>query len=85
MKQFTVWDRSLTGVLEKCLMTESGDYVGLDTGTLYKKENGYYHSKQHIGIIRNIDDYNKTGMIHLSDDAKADFKRHKMGKMIDCY
>jgi len=85
MKQFTVWDRSLTGIDEKCLITESGDYVGLDTGKLYKKEDGYYHSKQHIGIIRNVDEYNKTGMIHLSDDAESDWKNQKMKRMTGCY
>ena len=85
MKTFTVWDHRGTGINEKCLLKENGDYVGIDTNDIYKKDDGYYHSKQHIGIIRSIDENNNTGMIHLDEVDEADFKKHKMENLIGCY
>lgn len=85
MKLFTVWDRTSTGIGEKCFLKDNGDYIGKDTGKLYTKKEGYYHSKQHIGIIKNVDENNQTGMYHLSEEAEFDYKTHKMKMYIGCY
>jgi hypothetical protein len=85
MKTFTVWDKLSTGVNEKCLMTINGDYIGYKTGKLYKKEDGYYHSKQHIGIIRYVDEKNNTGMYHLNEVDESDHKKQKLENWIGCY
>ena len=85
MKKFSVWHK-YTGVNEKCLMTESGDYVGIDTGTLYKREDGHHHSKQHIGIITGVEGVDQTGMVHLDQGSDGlEKKQGLMKKFIGCY
>lgn len=84
MNIFRVWDKTSTGINERCYMKDNGDYIGIDTGRLYKKDNGYYHSKQHIGVIKKIDEENMTGMYHLSEDSEFDYKSQKMKKYMGC-
>jgi hypothetical protein len=84
MQLYTVWEASGkldskeakesylgTGIDEKCLMNEEGDYVGQDTGQIYPRDK-HYHSDQLIGIIITVDEDNKTGMMHLDGPAWAD-------------
>ena len=85
MRILTVW-KHVTGIGEKCLLKEDGDYVGIDTGTLYKKEDGLRHSKQHIGIIRSVDRVDETGMIHLDQDSEdLLLKQQRLSQFIGCY
>jgi len=85
MKTFTVWYKH-TGVNEKCLMKEDGDYIGINTGTLYKKEDGHHHSKQHIGVIIGIESVDQTGMMHLDQDSEGlKNKQQLMKSYIGCY
>ena len=85
MKTFTVWHKH-TGVNEKCLMVENGDYIGIDTGKLYKKDDDHHHSKQHIGIITSIEGVDQTGMIHLDQGSEGLKKKQGMMKnFIGCY
>lgn len=60
MRIYTVWFKH-TGIREKCLMKSDGNYVGIQTGQLYKKEDGYNHSKQVTAILTNIDPFIETG------------------------
>jgi len=85
MKTFSVWCKH-TGVGEKCLMKDNGDYIGYKTGTLFKKDEGHYHSKQHIGIIRSIDEVDSTGMLHLDQGSEGlKNKQQLMKNYIGCY
>ena len=85
MKLFNVW-KKMGGVNEKCLMDTNGDYVGINTGTLYLKNEGHYHSKQHIGVIKGIDKIDNTGMIHLDNGGEGlTDKQKKLEKFIGCY
>ncbi len=80
-----------TGVGEKCLMTSTGDYVGIKTGKFYPKR-FHYHSRLYRGRIKGIDDENKTGMYHLYDDPdvsnykdgenRAGWKRNYIGAIV---
>jgi len=85
MKTFTIWFK-FTGINEKCLMTEDGDYIGIDTGKLYKKDDDHHHSKQHIGIITGCDEVDVTGMIHLDQGMTGlTEKQQMMKKYKGCY
>ena len=85
MKLLTVWHNRI-GVNEKCLTTESGDYVAIDTGKLYKKEDGHTHSKQHIGIIRRFEEIDQTGMVHLDQGSDGlTTKQNLIKNLIGCF
>lgn len=78
-----------TGVGEKCLMTDKGHYIGVETGTFYPKKT-HYHSKNLKARIVNVDDENLTGMYHLSEgdlfpdaeENEATWKRKYLGAVI---
>lgn len=59
-----VWSKTNVGVGEKCLKNEAGDFIGVETGTLYSQE-GYYASDKLKGIVRSVDEKQLNGMIHL--------------------
>lgn len=56
-----------TGVEEDCLITKSGDYIGIKTGNSYSSKD-YYHSKLFKAEIISVDMENHTGMLHLYGD-----------------
>lgn len=45
-------------------MTIDGDFIGIETGALYSKDD-YYASPLFKGQIKAVDLINKTGMLHL--------------------
>jgi len=72
MNIYTVWSKRVkTGVNEKCLLKEDGNYTGVETGKNYSKEE-YYHSKQFKARIISIDIENKTGMYHHYKEFQDD-------------
>ena len=84
---FTVYTKKGEGINEKCLMTSSGDYIGLETGTFYSRKK-HYHSLQIKGKIVTVDESNKTGMYHLDGEFdnneinRFDFKRKYIGCIV---
>lgn len=42
MKLFTIWENGYVGINEKVLLKDNGDYVGITSGIIYKKED-YTH------------------------------------------
>jgi len=80
---FSVYTNKWIGVREDCLMTTSGDYIGLDTGTFYSKKD-HYHSPMVKAKIKSADDENKTGMHHLSEkeENNISYKRKYIGAIV---
>jgi len=85
---FSVYKNNWTGVPEDCLMTTSGDYIGIETGTFYSK-NEHYHSPMVKAKIKSPDDKNKTGMYHLCTELSAlkeennvSYKRKYVGSIV---
>lgn len=87
MQTYTVWKNNGMGIDENCLINYDGDYIGIDTGKIYKQSE-YYHSEQFKAQIISVDDKNETGMYHLytgwSDDNIENHKSWK-SKYIGCY
>lgn len=91
MRMYTVWtsksmpergyDWSNQGVNEKCLIRENGDYIGLETGKVYEKEN-FHHSKQFRAKIVAVENDNNTGIYHLDKDFRKHFGYEKIDKSI---
>ena len=67
MQIYTVWTNKRVGVGEKCLMRDNGDYIGLETGTVFPAGE-HYHSEQFKGRIVGVDEKNLTGMYHLDEE-----------------
>jgi hypothetical protein len=78
-----------TGVGEKCLMTDKGHYVGVESGKFYEKK-FHYHSPNLKARVVNVDGENLTGMYHLSEgelfpdaeENEATWKRKYLGAII---
>ena len=80
---YTVWKgknkRHGTGIDEKCVLRNDGNYVGIKTGTVYDKEE-YYHSSMLYAEVVSVDERQLNGMIHLdpnSEDNKYIALKHK--------
>jgi hypothetical protein len=85
---FCVWTKNSTGVGEDCLMTTSGDYIGLKTGTFYSKKD-HHHSSMVKAKIISVDDKNETGMYHLykdfsdlDEENNVSYKRKYIGAIV---
>lgn len=85
MNIYTVWTKSGTGINEKCIMNDIGNYIGINTGVCYNSFE-HYHSEQFKAQIIAADSFNNTGMIHLYDheDTKEN-KREWKTKYIGCF
>lgn len=72
--------KNFVGVSEKCLLREDGDYVGIDTGTVYPAAT-HRHSPQLQARIVAVDEVNRTGMYHLcqewSDESEENARSWK--------
>jgi hypothetical protein len=86
MQTYTVWKNNYTGINEKCLMNEDGNYIGIKTGDKYLKSE-HYHSQQLKAQIISVDESNQTGMIHLYKEANEIGENKKSWKeqYIGCY
>lgn len=88
MQLYIVWTKNGSGINEKCLLREDGNYVGVETGELYSIKDGYYASKLYNAKIKSVDDINKTGMYHLyegySNNTEENNKSFKQ-KFINCF
>jgi hypothetical protein len=86
---YTVWrnDRISIDENEKCLLRDDGNYIGLETGKVYDK-NEHYHSKQFKGKIISIDNDNLTGMYHLYKELNDNEEENNYSfkqKYLGCY
>lgn len=77
MQLYIVWTKNSTGINEKCLLREDGDYIGVETGSLYSVKDGYYASKLYKAKIKSVDNINKTGMYHLYESRDDDIEENK--------
>ena len=88
MQLYIVWTKLSSGINEKCLLREDGNYIGVETGKLYSIKDGYYTSKLYKAKIKNVDNINKTGMYHLyegwDENTEENNKSFKQ-KFIGCF
>src|SRR5690606_35585710 len=66
-----VWNRQWQkgGVDEKCVRNDKGDYVGVNTGTIYPSKT-HYHSDTFLAKVIAIDENQENGMYHLDPKDK---------------
>jgi len=81
----TVWKKRGLGVgkgkmLETGYLCSINDSFGLSRPTILSFDD-YYHSAQFLATVKDVDDRNKTGMLHLceewSDDSEENAKSLK--------
>ncbi|MCA1021559.1 hypothetical protein [Halobacillus litoralis] len=74
-------------VQEKCLLTDSGDYVGVESGKTYQS-NKYKAMDSLRAKIVSVDDVNNTGMIRLDrefNDTEDENASKLKSKYLGCY
>ncbi len=67
MQLFSLYTRDHLKIKERCLITVDGDYVGVLTGSIFRKED-VYCKPIHGAVIISVDQENKTGTKDLSED-----------------
>lgn len=69
-----VWKSNGSGINERCVVNDNGDFVGVKTGTVYSKETHYCSDKIKAKVVR-VDDKQLNGMIHLEPGSEQHIRK----------
>lgn len=84
---YTVWKgknkKHGTGLNEQCVLRNDGNYIGIETGTIYDKEE-HYHSDMLYAEVVSVEDRQLNGMIHLDPGVEDNEYITKKRNFIGC-
>ena len=76
---FSVRDSCNKSVGELCVSNMDGDYLGTESGKVYKKDD-HHRPPMYLGRVLRLVYPDKTGMLHLSDDSSVYLRKNFIGK-----